>query len=92
MFVLKKTYDAMVQRAHIAESAFGQLNRKWNKLVRRINEKGGEDFLERGRIHPPASQFTQEEIIKLIHLCHPDKHGGKEMATVMTQKLLKMKK
>lgn len=38
-----------------------------------------------------SSQFTQDEIRKLISLCHPDKHAGKATATEMTAKLNKMK-
>jgi len=32
--------------------------------------------------------FSQEDIKRLIMLCHPDKHGGKKMAEDMTKKLL----
>lgn len=38
------------------------------------------------------SQFTDEEIASLIRLCHPDKHGGSEAATRMTQKLLELRR
>jgi hypothetical protein len=72
---------------------YKELQDKWNTLVRRINEKGGEDFLERGVLPedlPP--QFTQEEIRRLILLCHPDKHDGKIIAVEMTQKLIRMRK
>lgn len=61
---------------------------KWNTLVKRINAKGGEAFLESTT---PPSQFTDEEIKALLQLCHPDKHGGKDSATRMTQKLLSLR-
>lgn len=35
--------------------------------------------------------FTQDEIRSMIRLCHPDKHGGKEVATKVTQKLMSMR-
>jgi len=38
-----------------------------------------------------STQFDKKEIKTLISLCHPDKHGGKESAVSITQKLLKMR-
>ena len=37
------------------------------------------------------AQFNKELLTTLIMLCHPDKHGGKESATRMTQVLIKLK-
>ena len=37
------------------------------------------------------AQFNKEQLTTLIMLCHPDKHGGKESATRMTQVLIKLK-
>jgi hypothetical protein len=65
------------------------LLRKWNDLVERINQLGGESFLQ-GATEKHV-QFTADELQRLIQLCHPDKHDGKQMATEMTAKLLKMK-
>jgi regulatory protein YycI of two-component signal transduction system YycFG len=36
-------------------------------------------------------QFTQDEIKRLILLCHPDKHQGKQIAHELTHKLLSMR-
>ncbi|HET8688426.1 MAG TPA: hypothetical protein VFM18_17585 [Methanosarcina sp.] len=67
--------------------------RKYNALVDRINRLGGEEFLRTGEAEQKAGtqQFSKEEINTLIALCHPDKHGNKESATRITQKLLKMR-
>jgi hypothetical protein len=35
--------------------------------------------------------FDKDEIKSMIALCHPDRHGGKESAVRITQKLLKLK-
>jgi hypothetical protein len=71
---------------------YTDLQRKWNDLVERVNEKGGEAFLERGVLPDDAPpQFTPEEIRNLIFLCHPDRHNGKAIAVQMTQKLLKLR-
>lgn len=70
-----------------------QLLSEWNQLIELINSKGGQEFLDRGRI-PRAGdeQFTQAEIQDLITLCHPDKHGGNARATRLTQRLLSKRK
>ena len=57
-------------------------------MIEKINDKGGEQFLEHGVLRPrlPA-QFTAQELKELVQLCHPDKHGGKESAQRLTAKL-----
>ncbi|PHR58762.1 MAG: hypothetical protein COA47_10170 [Robiginitomaculum sp.] len=62
-------------------AAYNDLLGNWNVLIKRINAKGGEDFMQ-------STPFTPEEINQLITLCHPDKHDGKKLAVEMTQKLL----
>lgn len=59
----------------------------WNTLVAQINAKGGRSFLD-----GESNQFSPEEIEGLIRLCHPDKHGGSELANKMTAKLLALRK
>lgn len=39
-----------------------------------------------------SNTFSDEDIKRLLMLCHPDKHGGKEMARQMTTKLLTLRK
>jgi hypothetical protein len=96
MFVKKSRYDSMERRAEYAEARLRQTIRehnalveKWNALVRRVNELGGESFL-RGK-HQESATLAAEDLQRLIQLCHPDKHNGKLMATEMTAKLLKMR-
>lgn len=36
--------------------------------------------------------FDETELKRLISLCHPDKHDGKQSAVEMTQKLIAMRK
>lgn len=97
MFVLNSTYQQMFQRAIRAELVLrsvsddrDRLTDKWNALVNRINALGGENFLQRGAA-ARDDRFSAEDIQRLLQLCHPDKHDGKQMATDMTAKLLKMK-
>lgn len=104
-FVGRSKYDEMHIRAVAAEGAtrvamaqtrveiakHEQTLVMWNSLVGRINSLGGEAFLQKATIHPPAPQFTADDVQRLIMLCHPDKHDGKPIATEMTQKLLKLK-
>ncbi len=69
------------------KSRYEQLLNEYNKLVKRINEKGGEQFLEKATLQPVGIQLSKEDLKSLIQLCHPDKHGGKESAVEMTKKL-----
>lgn len=93
MFVLESKYKAKCQEVRVQQGVallyrekFISLQREWNALVARVNARGGERFLA-----GPTNQFTPEEITRLILLCHPDKHDGKQMATEMTAKLLHLK-
>ncbi len=96
MFVLKSTYEEEVRERQKAERVFMHLHEqheslidKHNRLVEKINEKGaGSDFLN----GQPDNRFSKDDIKRLISLCHPDKHQGKEAAKQMTQKLLEIKK
>ena len=84
----RDAYAEMRDEAERLQAKLGRLLKKWNGLVNRINDLGGEEFLSA----PKASQFTAAEIETLINLCHPDKHGGKESANRITAKLLGMRK
>lgn len=37
------------------------------------------------------TQFTPQELDRLIRLCHPDKHNNKQSSVEMTQKLLALR-
>ena len=88
MFVTKATYERAAnealrwhREAVSIKTMYEQLLAQWNSLIRQINAKGGEKFLN------STSQFTDDELKQLIMLCHPDKHDGKRSAVEMTQKL-----
>ncbi len=38
-----------------------------------------------------VSQLSEEDVHRLLQLCHPDKHNGSSLAVEMTQKLLTIK-
>lgn len=67
------------------------LQAKWNALVTCINAKGGQEFLDKGKI-PTSPALSDDDIARLLQLCHPDKHNGKKMAHDMTAKLLALRK
>lgn len=71
------------------QSLYSDLVRQYNTLVDRINRLGGEEFLQST---PQETQFSPEELNKLLRLCHPDKHKGSAKATELTQKILKLRK
>jgi hypothetical protein len=86
MFVRESKYRAL-QAAHtLLEFQYATLLAQWNELVTEINEKGGRTFL-----NGYPKQFTNDDIRKLLLLCHPDKHCGKQIAQDMTAKLLAMR-
>lgn len=68
--------------------------KRCNKLVD-ICEHYKTKYEQAKSINGLGSQTTQQltipNIKKLISLCHPDKHGGKALATEMTTLLLKLK-
>ena len=39
-----------------------------------------------------GGQFTQDELRSLLQLVHPDKHGGKDVAVRMAQKINSLRK
>lgn len=90
MFVLESTYKKLQERYRTLDRFNDDLLERWNQVVRKINAKGGDAFLENGSLAAP-NPFSQEDIRRLISLCHPDKHDGKQIAVEMTQKLLSLK-
>ena len=73
-------------------STFDLMNQEIKKLIAENAE------LKRKKTFPspPLSslssyQFSDHEIRQLLSLCHSDKHGGKQMAQEITQKLLKIR-
>lgn len=105
MFVLKSKYEELNTRHLSTLRELGKaqtriraieleligIRIKWAGLVNRINAKGGEAFLEKAQIGG-SQQFSQDDIKKLIMLCHPDKHGNSPTATALTAQLIKLRK
>lgn len=97
MFVRQSKYSEMERRAERAELAYyvllnkhNEQVEKWNDLVTFTKRYGGRKGIM--QMSTGAKQpFQLEDIQRLLMLCHPDKHDGKQMATDMTAKLLKLK-
>lgn len=74
----------------------GRLTTKWNNLVAVINDNGGRAWLDNavipGKGAYKASQFTDSELRSILQLVHPDKHGAKQSAIVITQKINALRK
>lgn len=90
MFVLESTYQRLMARYRALNQANDELLARWNRVADQINAKGGQQFLDHGSL-AQNNPFSQEDIRRLISLCHPDKHDGKKIAVEMTQKLLSLK-
>lgn len=87
----KKLLDAL-HTAHSYQTRHAQLQKEWNNLVDRINAKGGETFLKHGTVHSAPQQFGDEDLRRLIQLCHPDKHANSELSQRMTTLLTGLRK
>lgn len=91
---MQSSYEALERQHYALVRAHGNLIDRynnlvdeWNGLVQKINERGGQAFLNGQQ----NNQFSEAELRTLLSLCHPDKHGGKESATCITQKLIAMR-
>lgn len=98
MFVSKSKYDKLKANLDFLTIKYNQIDSqlfitrtKWNKLVKLINSKGGQEFLDDATIGG-QEQFTDEELRSLLQLVHPDKHGGKASAVRLTQKINQLRK
>lgn len=63
---------------------------------RRVNELASDNaalrkVIDIQNLKLSTETFSKQEIDVLIRLCHPDKHGGKQSAVEMTQKLLSLR-
>lgn len=97
MFVSRSKYDKAILERNHEKACFVrlqvdhlELRRKWNDVMQKINAKGGEEFLLFGKLEGKVNtvhQFTDDELRSLLQLVHPDKHGGKESAVRLTQKI-----
>lgn len=92
MFVRQSTYrDAVASvvawkvHANHWEAKYGSLLKEWNDLVGKVNAKGGLSAL---KPTTPVEQLSEDDCKRLLMLIHPDKHGGKQAAVEMTQKIL----
>lgn len=87
MIVLRSTHDALQLKFLSLRHDFDKILRDWNALVERINDRGGEQFLQSSY----DERLSQDDIKRLLMLVHPDKHDGKPAAVEMTQKLLRLR-
>jgi len=58
----------------------------------RVDLSRASTLLTLAQMRNAAPQFTEAQLRTLLQLCHPDKHGGKESAVLMTQHINKLRK
>ena len=87
MFVSAKKYEYERKLRMEYQQRYSELVKEWNRVVGEINARGGWCAV----MEAPPRQLDKADIQKLLSLCHPDKHGGKEIAQEMTVKLLKLR-
>ena len=91
---MRKKYEREKRQREKVELYYGLLDRKhdkligdYNRLVRKINAKGGSAFLN----GDPAPQLTHKEVNQMLMLCHPDRHDGSDLSVTVTRKLITIK-
>lgn len=105
MFMLTSTHDRIIEKYrtfHIAQMAraTGSIRelvdrvRAAHDLIRALQDELLAERQQRQReyVEKGDTQLTKEDIDALLRLCHPDRHGGRELATRMTQKLLRLRR
>jgi hypothetical protein len=91
VLVSKFKYNTVLQELAIVRMRYNALLQRWNDLVEKINLKGGESFLKSQPQSLVKNPFTRDELMQLIALVHPDKHGGNKAAEELTKKLLDLR-
>lgn len=63
------------------------------EIAKQTNKMHGVLFgVDFAKGYGPQPQFSEDEIARLLRLCHPDKHGNSSAANEMTRKLLGLRK
>lgn len=78
---LKLKISASIEESREVLKEYNLLVREYNKLLNKRNNQQQNQNIA----------FSDDDIRKLLSLCHPDKHGGKNIATEMTSKLLDLR-
>ncbi len=104
MFMLTSTHRRIVEKCrtfHNSEMAKATASirelvdrvRAAHDLIRTLQDELLAERQQRQReyVEKGDTQLTKEDIAALLRLCHPDRHGGRELATRMTQKLLRLR-
>lgn len=87
MFVRTSTYNQTVHEMHMEI-----LKERGRALTAELRLMKALRELEIIKSKQHLNGLSNDDIKRLLMLCHPDKHGGKEMARQMTTKLLTLRK
>lgn len=82
MFVRRSKYDDLKIRCEWLQIQLRAQIGCYDELRKR---------LQRSKQVQASPQLSQDDIKRMLILCHPDKHGGKTIATEVTQKLLQLR-
>jgi hypothetical protein len=87
MFMLKSTHDAKMETL---EHRIKVLEAEKYTMLKMIHTF--EDVLINGNSTSNSGTFTDEQLRKLLQLCHPDKHNDSKLSIEVTQMLNKARK
>lgn len=85
MFVLKSKYDRLQREYDQLLELACDINTRYENLQHEYRE-----YRVYYKSNSTTHQFTDQELKSLLNLIHPDKHNGKQSATNMTQKVLRL--
>lgn len=98
-FVRKSLYDEAIKKLSESEYNLKKSTLTAKTLKEQITALHAENYRMEGRLYAsqrskqaPSSSFSPDELRSLLQLVHPDKHGGKESAVRLTQKINELRK
>ena len=89
--VVKDAKEAGWDAAFRLDAKYDVLLHEYNELVRRINRHGGESLFDDKNSYT-SEQFSEDELVQMLKLCHPDRHDNNATSTQITQKILELRK
>jgi hypothetical protein len=84
MFVSKAKYETAMEDVSYWFCKYRKLEGKVESLLDTLESYGG---LEKLISKKENTGFTDDDLKRLIQLCHPDKHSGSELSKKMTTML-----
>lgn len=87
LFKNKEKENELIEKIEELEYAYQHVVKKYNGIVEFINSRGGESFL----FSDQEKKLDDNQLKKILMLCHPDKHDGSKLSNEVTRLLISMR-